>query len=68
MNQHDRRLAFSKRRLEALPVTADRRVFYHDSTTPGLLLQVTPNGARASTSASGRKAARVESAWVASRK
>lgn len=42
----DRRLAFSKRRLEALPVPQDRRVYYHDLTTDGLQLCITPKGAR----------------------
>jgi integrase len=42
----DRRLAFSKRRLEALPVPQDRRLYYHDAATDGLTLCITPTGAK----------------------
>ena len=42
----DHRLAFSKRRLEALPVPQDKRVYYHDLTTDGLTLCITPSGAK----------------------
>jgi integrase len=40
------RLAFSKRRLEAVPVPQGRRVYYHDTQTAGLTLCVTPTGAK----------------------
>jgi integrase len=42
----DRRLAFSKRRLEGLPVPQDRRLYYHDLATDGLTLCITPTGAK----------------------
>ena len=41
-----RRFPFSKRRLEALPVPQDRRLYHHDSATEGLSLCVTPTGTR----------------------
>ena len=41
-----RRFPFTKRRLEALPVPQDQRVYYHDLTTDGLMLCITPSGNR----------------------
>jgi len=40
------RLAFSKKRLEALPVPAAGRSMYHDTATPGLTLRVSAAGSK----------------------
>ena len=42
----DRKFAFTKTRLEALPVPERGRVYYRDAKTEGLALCVTPSGCR----------------------
>lgn len=46
MDKTSNRLAFTKRRLEALPIPLDGRMEYLDVKTPGLRLRVTPSNRR----------------------
>jgi len=42
----ERRFAFTKSRLQALPVPTSGRDLYHDEKTPGLVVTVTPTGSK----------------------
>ena len=44
MSTPDKRFAFSKRALEALPTPASGRAEYYDTTCPGLILRITDKG------------------------